>query len=68
MATFANQLAERFPLSIVDVEIEFPLVDVYLLWHDRAHYAQEGRWFRNQILSATQDALGKAFRASPFEP
>jgi hypothetical protein len=28
----------------------------YLLWHDRSHYEEECRWFREQIISVVRNS------------
>jgi len=58
---FAEQCMRTSPLVTVDVPLDFPPMSFYLLWHDRSHYADECRWFREQIVSVARNAdLGRS--------
>ncbi len=44
------------PLTIAEAPIDFPKMSFYLLWHDRSHYEEECRWFREQITSVARSS------------
>lgn len=64
---FAEHCAKMMPLAVAEPPIEFPKMSFYLLWHDRSHYEEECRWFREQIISVVRNspALQKATSAIP---
>ncbi|MDQ7989842.1 MAG: LysR family transcriptional regulator [Candidatus Dactylopiibacterium sp.] len=57
---FAEHFARRLPVALARSPIDYPPMAFYLLWHDRAHYAEECRWFREQIV-----AVGRQSSQSP---
>ncbi|MFT4172238.1 MAG: LysR substrate-binding domain-containing protein [Rhodocyclaceae bacterium] len=66
---FAEHFARMLPLAISQVPVEFPKMSFYLLWHDRKHYSDECRWFRDQIVQATrQAAIGVAAPPPAIRP
>lgn len=44
------------PLSVAEAPIDFPKMSFYLLWHDRSHYEEECRWFREQITTVARQS------------
>lgn len=53
---FAEHCARMMPLAVSEAPIEFPKMSFYLLWHDRSHYEEECRWFREQIISVVRNS------------
>jgi len=49
---FAEHYARELPLAVLPLPIDCPPMPCYLLWHDRTHYSDECRWFREQISAA----------------
>lgn len=48
---FAKHFASILPLTIIESPIEYPRVQFYQLWHERAHHSQMHRWFRQSVAS-----------------
>ncbi|WP_289033545.1 LysR family transcriptional regulator [uncultured Roseibium sp.] len=46
---FANHFASILPLAIVESPLEYPKIQFYQLWHERAHNSLMHRWFRETI-------------------
>lgn len=46
---FAEHFAATLPLAIVDCPIDYPTIQFYQLWHERAHHSPMHRWFRQTI-------------------
>ncbi len=53
---FAEHHARTLPLAVRRPPLAFPQVPYYLLWHDRTHYSDECRWFRESIVSSMQES------------
>ena len=53
---FAEHCARMMPLTVVEAPIDFPKMNFYLLWHDRSHYEEECRWFREQITTVARSS------------
>lgn len=53
---FAEHCARMMPLSVAEAPIDFPKMSFYLLWHDRSHYEEECRWFREQITTVARNS------------
>lgn len=54
--SFAEHFARRLPVALARSPIDYPPMSFYLLWHDRAHYAEECRWFREQIIAVARNS------------
>ena len=58
MPSFLHRLIRalpfRLPLALARSPIDYPPMAFYLLWHDRAHYAEECRWFREQLVAVAR--------------
>jgi DNA-binding transcriptional LysR family regulator len=46
---FADYFVKVLPLAIIKAPIDYPRVQFYQLWHERAHHSQMHRWFRQAI-------------------
>ena len=64
----AEHYAKLLPVTISRSPIDFPSMSFYLLWHDRTHYADEGRWFREQIVSIVRHYASPPARPAPTMP
>lgn len=53
---FAEHHTRTLPLVVRRPPLDFPAVPYYLLWHDRTHYSDECRWFREAIVSSMQES------------
>jgi DNA-binding transcriptional LysR family regulator len=67
--SFAEHFARLLPVALARSPIEYPNMAFYLLWHDRAHYADDCRWFREQIISVarTTTAHTRPLSATPTD-
>lgn len=54
---FARHYASILPLATAPVPLDLPKVNYYLLWHDRTHYAEDCRWFREQIIAIAREQV-----------
>ena len=49
--------AKKFaPLEVRTVPLELPQIDIFLVWHERQHYDEGHRWFRQLIADHTRRA------------
>ncbi|MET7016198.1 LysR family transcriptional regulator, partial [Uliginosibacterium flavum] len=65
---FAEHFARLLPVSLARSPIEYPPMAFYLLWHDRAHYADDCRWFREQIIAVARGSMSPPSRTLPATP
>lgn len=65
---FAEHYASFLPLTVKPAPLDFPQFSYYLLWHNRTHYSQECRWFREQIATVAQQVVEQSREAQrwPF--
>lgn len=54
--SFAEHFARRLPVALARSPIDYPPMAFYLLWHDRSHYAEECRWFREQVIAVARQS------------
>lgn len=66
--SFAEHFACLLPVALARSPIEYPPMSFYLLWHDRAHYAEDCRWFRDQIVAVARASANPHLRALPSTP
>lgn len=66
--SFAEHFASRLPLALARSPIDYPPMAFYLLWHDRAHYAEECRWFREQLVAVARASAATSNRPLPGTP
>ncbi|MGL6070806.1 LysR family transcriptional regulator [Craterilacuibacter sp.] len=52
---FAEHYAGLLPVEYLPLPMSLPSVRYYLLWHERSHYSEADRWFRDQVMSAMRD-------------
>lgn len=62
---FAEHFVRILPLEIIESPVDYPRVQFYQLWHERAHHSQMHRWFRQEV-AAMRSAWGAA-RSAPEE-
>jgi len=55
--SFAEHYLKLLPLAIVKIDMHFPPMVFYQLWHERSHYASEVRWLRSLLVEATRKLL-----------
>lgn len=65
---FAEHFARLLPVALARSPIEYPPMAFYLLWHDRAHYAEDCRWFREQIIAVARASTAQNARPMPSTP
>lgn len=65
---FAEHFARLLPVALARSPIEYPPMAFYLLWHDRAHYADDCRWFREQIIAVARASMSPPSRTLPATP
>ncbi|MDP5238298.1 LysR family transcriptional regulator [Uliginosibacterium sp. 31-16] len=65
---FAEHFARLLPVALARSPIEYPPMSFYLLWHDRAHYAEDCRWFREQIVAVARASGAQNARPMPSTP
>lgn len=66
--SFADHFARRLPVALARSPIDYPPMSFYLLWHDRAHYGEECRWFRDQIIALARQSTNAPARNLPATP
>ncbi|MBS1211347.1 MAG: LysR family transcriptional regulator, partial [Proteobacteria bacterium] len=66
--SFAEHFARLLPVALARSPIEYPPMAFYLLWHDRAHYAEDCRWFREQIVAVARASTTPHIRALSSTP
>ena len=49
---FANELATRYPLVVLEAPRELGRMPFYMLWHEKTHGSPFARWLRDVIRSA----------------
>lgn len=52
--SFAEHYVKLLPLTVVNVEMDFPPMVYYQLWHERSHYATEVRWLRCLLVEVSR--------------
>jgi DNA-binding transcriptional LysR family regulator len=53
----ATRMAAMLPLAVVDMPVEMPPYEVFLIWHERRHRDPEHRWMRAEIAAAALAAV-----------
>lgn len=66
--SFAEHFARLLPLVLARSPLEYPPMAFYLLWHDRAHVAEDCRWFREQIVAVARNEAMPHTRPLPTLP
>lgn len=66
--SFAEHFARLLPVALARSPIEYPPMAFYLLWHDRAHYAEDCRWFHEQIVAVARASTTPHIRALSSTP
>ena len=65
---FAEHCCSLGELCMAESPLEFPRCAFYLLWHDRAHHGEEGRWFREQVVDVIRETVGTLHAAREHAP
>ncbi|MFC7556306.1 hypothetical protein ACFQU7_34845 [Pseudoroseomonas wenyumeiae] len=53
----ATRIAAMLPLQVMEVPMELPTYEVFLIWHERRHRDPEHRWMRAEIAAATLSTI-----------
>ena len=57
--TYAQVLAEKLPVRVIDLPFEVPVVPVHLYWHIQGEHDPVNEWMRSKIINiAQQTKLG----------
>lgn len=66
---FAEHCCTTKNLCMTASPLQFPKMRFYILWHDRTHYAEECRWFRDLIVDVirTRVAAPEPTGANPAQ-
>ena len=54
---FAEHYMSFLPFTLAPLPTNCPAVSYYLLWHERNHYGEEARWFRDQFIQVARSGV-----------
>ena len=58
----AHRLSALLPLTVFDIPLALPEIQIAMYWHERSHNAEAARWLREQVkISALQLSLSASF-------
>jgi len=65
---FAEHYAELLPVEFLPLPMALPSVRYYLLWHERSHYSEADRWFREQVIFTMREEVPPSLRTQHVLP